>query len=295
LVELATEIERQSALKEDYLVKAGNIRMEPYDNDVFLHLLGDSGGDLVEPLAVGQIAHRQIGTQLNIPAGYYDRMREGNPGLLAQNVNAWLDREPETRMLRTLGGTARAYLSNRYRRIDHTDIAKVVLPIIGRMEDVRVENCQITESKMYLKVVNPRLQAEVVPGDIVQSGIIISNSEVGHGAVSIQPLVYRLVCSNGMVVNDASLKRQHIGQAISMEQDFMVYSEETLIADDRAFSMKIQDTVCAAVDEARFSRVVGLMQDALGARMNTVDVPGVVRLAGSSTSRTTSARAYCGT
>ena len=50
----------------------------------------------------------------------------------------------------------------------------------------------------YIKVVNPRLTAEVVPGDIVQAGIIISNSETGLGAVCIQPLIYRLVCSNGV-------------------------------------------------------------------------------------------------
>ena len=41
------------------------------------------------------------------------------------------------------------------------------------------ESCQLTDSRMYIKVVNTRLEAEVVPGDIVQSGIIISNSEVG--------------------------------------------------------------------------------------------------------------------
>lgn len=38
---------------------------------------------------------------------------------------------------------------------------------------------------MYIKVVNPRLQQEVVPGDIVQAGVIISNSEVGLGSVNI--------------------------------------------------------------------------------------------------------------
>ena len=71
---------------------------------------------------------------------------------------------------------------------------------LGKMEGMHFESCQLTESRMYIKVVNTRLQAEVVPGDIVQSGIIISNSEVGLGSVNIQPLVYRLVCSNGMVV-----------------------------------------------------------------------------------------------
>ena len=57
-------------------------------------------------------------------------------------------------------------------------IAATVLPIIGGIKEARVESCQITDNRMYIKVVNPRLQQEVRPGDVVQSGIIISNSEI---------------------------------------------------------------------------------------------------------------------
>ena len=42
--------------------------------------------------------------------------------------------------------------------------------------------------------------------------------------------------------------------------------------------MKIQDTVRAVVDEVRFTRVVNMMREAKNARMNTVDVPGIVKL-----------------
>ncbi len=35
--------------------------------------------------------------------------------------------------------------------------------------------------------------------------------------------------------------------------NFALYSQQTLDAEDRAFVLKIQDTVRAAVDEARFS------------------------------------------
>jgi hypothetical protein len=59
----------------------------------------------------------------------------------------------------------------------------------------------------------------------------------------------------------------------------MLYTDETIRADDRAFLLKVQDTVRAAVDEAMFGRVVDAMRDAAGARMNTDDIPGVVRLA----------------
>ncbi|MEQ2519465.1 ATPase, T2SS/T4P/T4SS family [Ruthenibacterium sp. CLA-JM-H11] len=146
------------------------------------------------------------------------------------------------------------------------------------MEGMHFESCQLTESRMYIKVVNTRLEAEVVPGDIVQSGIIISNSEVGLGSVNIQPLVYRLVCSNGMVVNDAQTRRTHVGRVNEASENYQLYSEKTLEADDKAFAMKIQDTVRAVVDEVRFTRVVNMMREAKEARINTTDVPGIVKL-----------------
>ena len=254
LQQMLTEVKRQSESKEDYLIVPNRLRMESYGKEMFLHLSDDSGTELIEPMTITGIAHRQIGTHLRIPAAYYDRMREERPDLLAYNANTWFKQESSQRMLRTLDGSARAYLSNRYRRIDNIDIAGVTLPILGGLPDIRFESCQITESRMYIKAVNPRLQAEVSPGDIVQAGIIISNSEVGLGSVSIQPLIYRLVCSNGMVVNEAAARRNHVGRVTDSEENFSVYSQATLDAEDKAFVMKIQDTVRAAVEEARFRK-----------------------------------------
>ncbi len=279
LQQMLTEVKRQSESKEDYLIAPNRLRMESYGKEMFLHLSDDSGTELIEPMTITGIAHRQIGTHLRIPAAYYDRMREERPDLLAYNANTWFKQESSQRMLRTLDGSARAYLSNRYRRIDNIDIAGVTLPILGGLPDIRFESCQITESRMYIKAVNPRLQAEVSPGDIVQAGVIISNSEVGLGSVSIQPLIYRLVCSNGMVVNEAAARRNHVGRVTDSGENFSVYSQATLDAEDKAFVMKIQDTVRAAVEEARFSQVVDKMREAKAAQMDTHDVPAVVKLA----------------
>lgn len=151
--------------------------------------------------------------------------------------------------------------------------------IIGQLNAMLLRELQPPCRNAYIKAVNPRLQAEVSPGDIVQAGIIISNSEVGLGSVSIQPLIYRLVCSNGMVVNEAAARRNHVGRVTDSEENFSVYSQATLDAEDKAFVMKIQDTVRAAVEEARFSQIVGKMQEAKAAQMDTHDVPAVVKLA----------------
>ena len=265
-----------------YLVATDRLYMDTYGDSPVIRVLDREGIDQIEPLEIQQTAHQQIGTYLDIPSKYYDRMLQRDPALLSYNVNRWFQKEPEQKLLRTMDGKARAFLSNRYRRIDNLDIARVVLPIIGEMEGARFESCEITDDRMYLKVVNPRLQAEVIPGDIVQAGIMISNSETGLGAVNIQPLIYRLVCSNGMVVNEAGTRRAHIGRVNTTDVNFALYSQQTLDAEDRTFVLKIQDTVRAAVDEARFSTVLERMRESKQAQLNTQDLPGLVKLAGSS-------------
>ena len=277
LNELAIEIARQKNAMADYMVEPSKLHMDIIDDNLKMRVLDSDGNDRINPLDIGVYAHRQMASYLSIPQAYYDLMMEKNPELLGINVNDWLGRTKDRRMLRTLDGEARAFLSDRYKRIDNYDIAQVTLPIISQIPDVQIVSCNLTAGKMYIKAVNPRLLDNVVPGDTVQAGIIISNSEVGLGAVNIQPLVYRLVCENGMVVNDAVTRKTHLGPTIS-ENNIFYYSKETVEADDKAFILKIQDTVKAAVDEAKFKMVVEQMREAKEARMNTANVPEFVRL-----------------
>lgn len=278
--ELAAELIRRNNVKKDYLVDTQLITMDADANNTQLSIRNDRTGETLI-LNVNEIAHNQIGTNLGIPAKYYDKMRSENPELLAMNVNSWFQKEPKTRMVRTLDGTARAFLSERYRRIDNLEIAEAVLPIIKSIQDARIESCEVTDERLYLKVVNPRLTTDVVPGDTVQSGILITNSEVGLGSFTIQPLVYRLVCTNGMVVNDAKTRKYHVGRGNVANEDFTIYSEKTLIADDTALRLKIQDTVRSVVDQTRFEKVVDLMRQAQGAKITSNNIPAMVELAGS--------------
>lgn len=275
---LAAELDRRQSAKRDYLVDTRNMTVgyNGQEHSLTLHNAATSTETI---LGMNNIAHRQIGAALGIPAKYYEKMRSEYPELLAENINGWFGHSPATRMIRTLDGIARAYLSERYRRIDNYEIAEAVLPIIFSLPEARVESCEVTDERMYLKVVNPRLTQEVVPGDIVQSGILITNSEVAMGSFTVQPLVYRLVCTNGMVVNDAATRRYHIGRGNQASEDYTLYSDETLAADDRALMLKIQDTVRAISDQTRFDKVVGLMRSAKEAKITTTDIPKMVELA----------------
>lgn len=263
---MVLKVQELNEQKKDYLCSTGSIHAEHYNDDVFIHLLEkDKKTDLVEPLTISQTAVRQIGAHLNIPGTYMDRMRSEAPGLMATTINEWLSlSEPIQRLLRTYSHEAllRAFLSNRYRRIDNIDILTTVLPILEKIPDAQFVSSQITENKMYIKVVNPRLQAEVEKGDIVQAGIIISNSEIGSGSLTVQPLMYRLICLNGTVVNDASIRKIHLGRANESDENLIMYRDETKIAEDKAFLMKIEDTVNSVIDEVVFKKIVQRMKDA---------------------------------
>lgn len=285
LQDLAVELDRQQHAKRDLLIDTPTLTIAP--DDTTSHLLlninkgaGTDGIVEIEQMGMNDIAHRQIGQHLGIPAKYYDKMRDNYPELLAANVNGWFQKEPARRMIRTLDGTARAFLSDKYRRIDNYEVAQTVLPIISRMGGATVESCELTDSRMYLKVVNPRIEAEIVKGDVVQAGILITNSETGQGSVTVSPLIYRLVCSNGMIAADNSLRKFHVGRVNEAGEDFTIYRNETIEADDHAFLMKIEDTVKAAVDQAKFTAIVDRMRQATEAKMEVKAVSQVVELAG---------------
>lgn len=276
LQEMAIELDRQAKVKRDLIVDIGAMHMDTNDRGLELRV---GNVNSYEAFGINNIAHRQFGEHFKIPAKYYDRMLTEAPDLLAKNVNRWISEEPDARrMLRTLDGTTRAFLSDRYRRIDNFEVAQTVLPIIGNMDGANVESCELTESRMYIKVVNPRITAEVTKGDIVQAGIVISNSEVGQGSVAIKPLIFRLVCTNGMIAEDGAIRKYHVGRSNEADDNFNIYRDETIEADDKAFMMKIEDAVTAAVDQARFSKIVERLRESTEAKIVPASVPKVIEL-----------------
>ena len=264
LQEVMLELDRQNKAKKDYIGSAQALRLYE-DGQTFE--IGSMGK--ARQFGTTRLFHRQVASALGIPAKYYDLMQSRKPELLAQNVNAWFGDREKSYMIRTMdygaGRMARALLSDRYRRIDNMEIASAVLPLFAGSDQYEVVSSEVTENRLYLKIVNRRLEMAVVPGDIVQAGVMISNSEVGLGSVSVQPLVYRLVCTNGMVVNDMGERKNHVGRAAkAVDNGFHIYSDETMEAEDKAFLLKLRDVTLAAIEESRFAQVVGRLKEAAG-------------------------------
>jgi hypothetical protein len=127
------------------------------------------------------VAHTQIAEWSGIPAKYYNRMRDEAPALLAENVNRWFD-DGDKRMFRTINGNMRAFLSNRYRRIENEEIARAALPILHEAAGLQIRALEITERRMYIYATDKTVRGEVRVGDVVEAGVKISNSEIGQGS-----------------------------------------------------------------------------------------------------------------
>ena len=269
LEDLGRELERQRQNRKDFVADTRSLDFVTEDGDSVIHV---NVGGKAESFGVKDFAHQQIASRLQIPYRYYQKMQEKSPHLLDNNVNVWFQQTPERRLLRVMDGKVRAFLSDRYRRLDHLELCAAVLPVIQDMKGASIESCEVTESHMYLKVINKRMKAEVTVGDVVQAGFCISNSEIGMGSLRVEPLIYRLVCKNGLIVKDYAKKKYHVGRQVEGEENaYEIYSDETLAQDDKAFFMKVQDIVRCAVDESKFMLTVDKMRTAMD--IKTCDNP----------------------
>ena len=274
---LYNELERQRAARKDLIADTRSLAVKSING---ISMMSVSSDDDTLSFRVSDVAHRQLAERLSIPAKYYERMRTDYPELLDANINGWFAKNPEKRMLRTLDGKVRAFLSDRYRRLDNLELVDHVLPVIAKMRSCKIISCDVTDTHLYLKVLNRSMKAEITPGDVVQSGFVISNSEVGLGALKVEPLVYRLICKNGLICKDFAHKKYLAGKQVEdTDNSYELYSDATLAADDKAYFMKVQDIVSAAIDEVRFELTVDKMRTAKKDILNTSQVEAVEELA----------------
>ena len=243
---------------------------------VELSLDGEQG---VETFAPSGHMLGQMATDLGIPKRYFDRMRDDAPELFKRNVHHWLYEEPKKRMIRSYKttdttNTGRAWLSDRYRRLDNIEIATKLLPEFERLPSEAVfHNASISDERLYVRAVFPKMEAEVKVGAPVQWGVQIRNSEVGAATFAIESFLLVLACTNGMVV-DKVMNTRHIGKRLND-----VLSDEAVKADDHAFWLAARDTLRASIDEAAFESVIATLREATEGEKITSPIAATKRLA----------------
>jgi hypothetical protein len=218
LQSLIEELERQKPLKQDEPVNSSQIRMVLVENQPRFQIKENDSFSITEP------CHSQIAEKLEIPLKYYHRMDWETPELLAENVNTWLKRSEKEFFIRRLGDSVRAFLSDRYRVIDHLDVLYCALNEL-QAHEAEIEGCFLSETEMNIKVKSQKLRDFVRhKDDLMIGGLFLTNSETGHKALRVEPRLFRVKCSNGMIVEEMVTREIHIGNGDEIYDEIIYLS-----------------------------------------------------------------------
>jgi hypothetical protein len=151
------------------------------------------------------VAASQMCQKFEIPVKYYRRLPDvmkatvGNYDIGRLNGNSYL--------LRGKGEWIRAFLSSDYVAYNNSEIAKTVEGLLAK-GNVSVKDFVLEETNLFLKIISEEIW-DVESG--LKAGIIIGNSEVGMGSVSVEPFVFRKRCTNDLIVSqEKSFRHAHI-------------------------------------------------------------------------------------
>jgi hypothetical protein len=218
--QVVQQINKDVKYKKDYIVTLNALEVTT-SNNTYPNL---EFTDAPDQYSLTDHSMNQLCGKLEIGTQYLRKCLPVSQELVAHNLNFWIkNTKSKELMVRTierdsdefLSNTARAVCSNRYKRIDN-DV--VVTHSLNKLMDLGLDIKYVNYDRDTLNVtaVNPKVEGEVSKGDVVQSGVTITNSEIGSGSLMIQPFIYRLVCTNGMVA-PRYLNRfysKHVGKII---------------------------------------------------------------------------------
>jgi hypothetical protein len=232
-------------------------------------------------LEVLGIAHSDLAERLGVPAKYYGRMRTEALDLFDHTLTYWLRKANKNYLLRTFApwdgetepGILRAVLSDRFRLIDDYDVLITALDAIrGTGADVRVEHCDLTDRRMYVRFVSPEVEVKAPEllrqyrepgtgkaGDGVITGFVISNSETGHGSFTITPRGLVKVCRNGLLRKKDALTKVHAGQRL--EEGIITWSEATILKERELVMAQTADAVTRFVSPDYLGRVISEIEE----------------------------------
>jgi hypothetical protein len=292
--DLAQEVMRQAQTKHDYVADTSVVTMTP-DKDPAL-VLGNADGGGAGAFEITSTTHAQIAEHTKIPKPYYDRMRSEEPGLLATNVDRWFKKYPAPRLVRTLDGKARAFLSNSYRPLDHVDLVNAVMPVLAERR-LNIMSCEITDTRLYLKADDEQLFRDVPVGyrmgdgshkffDTCAPAVVISNSEIGFGRLVIETGVFTKVCTNLAMYGDGGMRRTHVGQKHKLLENSGIENIDAILSDrtkaqsDKALWMQVHDIIGAAFDETKMAARIEKLTEAGERRIEAQNVNKIVEVTG---------------
>lgn len=161
------------------------------------------------PLVLKEHALKQLCARIGVPFSFFNKcppaLQEFNVAWFMQNMEQ--EKDVMLRIVKT--NQVRAIVSDRYAPFDDIELFRILSDFMDGTEEVVFNSFE--ELSSHVRITWPSKAEEIQPGDVVEQGLHIANSEVGMRSVTIMGVVYRLKCKNGLVAREKKGGFRHIG------------------------------------------------------------------------------------
>lgn len=228
--DILSDIENRTQKRKDIIINSRELTLD----DKTGNLVGMNDRFQTVDFPMNGWAQGQLFNKLNMPGKYFkERMNEGKFDLVKDHIDYNKKRLDEKEfMIRTIkdksedsfiydNNIVRAVLSDRFSPFDNDQLTEVLNDALTsnqyKYEIVEYQNDDLTASfRITFPDTEKDLGKKIKRGDILKSAIMVINSEVGKSGIYIMPVVYRVVCSNGLTVwksigGRGDFYRKHVG------------------------------------------------------------------------------------
>ena len=283
-------ITEQNKMKQDYIAPTNQLQFRTIESEDRVHgtnhsqiVMEANNGEGTKILNVNQHCFDQIAQKAEIATPTARRLQQNYPREMDNLINAIWQKENSKRMVRTFEnsnhtnsfnydnhtGTARAFLSDKFKTFDNSDLLESALPTLGESDACwKIVNFANTDKKLYIRLKSEVIQSDAGVGDLMAHGIGISNSETGSGSVAVFGINWTLACTNGMQTENVT-RKAHITSARDGDT-WNVLTDETKQADNHSLKLQLRDIVSSYASRDAFDENIEKMRRA---KEDTVDVP----------------------
>jgi hypothetical protein len=264
LEKLLIRIKDTNARKQDFIAPTKELQFRTIEEDNHPQseiVIEANGGEPTRFLKVNDLCFDQIAQKNGLDVRTARRLQSEYSREYDSLTNAIWQKENNKRMIRTYddpqqgmnpSGTARAFLSDKFKTFDNSDLLESALPQLMESEaNWKIVNCAVTQKKMYI-----RLKSELITGtganvnDIMAHGIGLSNSETGAGSISAFGINWTLACLNGMQTQNIT-RKSHITSARDGDT-WNILTNETKEADNHSLKLQLRDIVSSYASRQSF-------------------------------------------
>ena len=283
-------IKEQNDMKQDYIAPTNQLQFRTIESEDRVHgtnhsqiVMEANNGEGTKILNVNQHCFDQIAQKAEIATPTARRLQQNYPREMDNLINAIWQKENSKRMVRTFDnanhtnpfnydnhtGTARAFLSDKFKTFDNSDLLESALPTLGESDACwKIVNFANTDKKLYIRLKSEVIQADAGVGDTMAHGIGISNSETGSGSVAVFGINWTLACLNGMQTENVT-RKAHITSARDGDT-WNVLTDETKQADNHSLKLQLRDIVSSYASRDAFDENIEKMRRA---KEDVVNVP----------------------